>query len=98
HLRLHSFPTRRSSDLLGVSLAVGLAEKRDGKIGAVHYNSQAALFGQGVKEMIRLLDLIGGKPENIIHGAGDLYVTVFGGRTRKRSEEHTSELQSRFDL
>ena len=33
--------------------------------------------------MIRLLDLIGGKPENIIHGAGDLYVTVFGGRTRK---------------
>ena len=35
---------------LGVSLAVGLAEKRDGEIGAVHYNSQAALFGQGVKE------------------------------------------------
>lgn len=68
---------------LGVSLAVGLAEKRDGKIGAVHYNSQAALFGQGVKEMIRLLGLIGGGPENIIHGAGDLYVTVFGGRTRK---------------
>ena len=68
---------------LGVSLSVGLAEKRDGKIGAVHYNSQAALFGQGVKEMMQLLDLIGGGPENIIHGAGDLYVTVFGGRTRK---------------
>ena len=68
---------------LGVSLAVGLAEKRDGKTGAVHYNSQAALFGQGVREMIRLLALIGGGPENIIHGAGDLYVTVFGGRTRK---------------
>ena len=67
---------------LGVTLAVGLAEKRDGKIGAVHYNSQAALFGQGVKEMIQLLDLIGGGPENIIHGAGDLFVTVFGGRTR----------------
>ena len=30
---------------LGVSLAVGLAEKRDGKIGSQHYNSQAALFG-----------------------------------------------------
>ena len=44
---------------LGVSLAVGLAEKRDGEIGAVHYNSQAALFGQGVKEMIHLLELIG---------------------------------------
>ncbi len=68
---------------LGVTLAVGLAEKRDGKIGAQHYNSQAALFGQSVKEMSRLLELIGGKPENIVHGAGDLYVTVFGGRTRK---------------
>ena len=68
---------------LGVSLAVGLAEKRDRKIGSQHYNSQAALFGQSVKEMTKLLELIGGKPENIIHGAGDLYVTIFGGRTRK---------------
>ena len=68
---------------LGVTLAVGLAEKRDGKIGAVHYNSQAALFGQGLKEMIQLLELIGGGPENIVHGGGDLFVTVFGGRTRK---------------
>ncbi len=68
---------------LGVTLAVGMAEKRDGKIGAQHYNSQAALFGQSVKEMGKLLDIIGGKPENLIHGVGDLYVTVFGGRTRK---------------
>ena len=67
---------------LGVSLAVGLAEKRDGKIGAVHYNSQAALFGQSVREMTKLLEIIGGGPENIIFGAGDLYVTIFGGRTR----------------
>lgn len=68
---------------LGVSLAVGLAEKRDGKIGAVHYNSQAALFGQSIREMSKLLELIGGGPENIIFGGGDLYVTIFGGRTRK---------------
>ena len=68
---------------LAVSLAVGLAEKRDGHEGAVHYNSQAALFGQSVKEMTGLLKLIGGGPENIIYGAGDLYVTIFGGRTRK---------------
>lgn len=68
---------------LGVTLAVGMAEKRDGKIGAQHYNSQAALFGQSVKEMGKLLEIIGGKPENLIHGVGDLYVTVFGGRTRK---------------
>jgi glycerol-3-phosphate dehydrogenase (NAD(P)+) len=33
--------------------------------------------------MMQLLALIGGGPENIIHGAGDLYVTIFGGRTRR---------------
>lgn len=68
---------------LGVSLAIGLAEKRDGQIGAQHYNSQAALFGQSMKEMKKLLAIAGGKEENLIHGIGDLYVTVFGGRTRK---------------
>lgn len=67
---------------LGVTLAVGLAEKKEG-IGVQHYNSQAALFGQSVSEMRRLLTLIGGGDDNIIYGAGDLYVTVFGGRTRK---------------
>ena len=67
---------------LGVSLAVGLAEKKEG-IGAIHYNSQAALFGQGVREMRKLLAIVGGKDDNIVYGAGDLYVTVFGGRTRK---------------
>ena len=64
---------------LGVSLAVGLSEKRDGTL---HYNSQAALFGQSVKEMRKLLALFGGHDDNIIYGAGDLYVTIFGGRTR----------------
>ena len=33
--------------------------------------------------MRRLLKLVGGEDENIYLGAGDLYVTVFGGRTRK---------------
>ncbi len=64
---------------LGVTLAVGLSEERDGKL---HYNSQAALFGQSVREMRRLLAICGGKDELIYLGIGDLYVTVFGGRTR----------------
>ena len=68
---------------LGVTLAVGLAEKRDGKIGALHYNSQAALFGQASKEMKRLLEYMGAREESILMGIGDLYVTVYGGRTRK---------------
>ena len=67
---------------LGVSLAVGLALGPDGT-GKEHFNSQAALFGQSVKEMKQLLTIVGGGEENIIYGAGDLYVTIFGGRTRK---------------
>ena len=68
---------------LGVTLAVGLAEKRDGRIGAVHYNSQAALFGQASREMRELLKYLGAKNEDsLMLGVGDLYVTVFGGRTR----------------
>jgi len=67
---------------LGVSLAIGLAIGPDGS-GHEHYNSQAGLFGQSVKEMVHLLKLVGGGEENIILSAGDLYVTVFGGRTRK---------------
>lgn len=68
---------------LGVALAIGLSEKAEGQEGKEHYNSQAALFGQSVREMRRLLRLVGGNDDNIVFGAGDLYVTVFGGRTRK---------------
>ena len=68
---------------LGVSLAMGLSEKREGVEGKFHYNSQAALFGQSIKEMRRILALTGSLDENIVFGAGDLYVTIFGGRTRR---------------
>lgn len=68
---------------LAVSLAVGLSERREGVGGKEHYNSQAALFGQSVREMRKLLRLTGSGDDNIVLGAGDLYVTVFGGRTRK---------------
>ena len=65
---------------LAVTLAVGLSLKRDNTL---HYNSQAALFGQSVKEMQKLLTLFGFGSENIVFGTGDLYVTIFGGRSRK---------------
>ena len=68
---------------LGVSLAIGLSYRREGRV-FEHYNSQAALFAQAAREMYQLLGLCDGKPEeNIFLGVGDLYVTVFGGRTRK---------------
>lgn len=68
---------------LGVSLAIGLQERVDG-IGCVEsYNTQAALFGQSIREMRRLLALLGGGEDKIELGASDLYVTIFGGRTRR---------------
>ena len=67
---------------LGVCLAIGMSYRREGRE-FEHYNSQAALFGQAVREMSRLIGLCGGRADNIMLGAGDLYVTVFGGRTRK---------------
>ncbi len=67
---------------LGVSLAIGMVEAKDG-IGCTEaYNPQAALFSQSVKEMGKMIALVGGGPENIVYAAGDLYVTIFGGRTR----------------
>ncbi len=68
---------------LGVSLAVGLEESQRGVGCTQTYNPQAALFGQSVKEMARFLKLVGGRDESLVYGAGDLYVTIFGGRTRK---------------
>ncbi|MBD5560023.1 MAG: glycerol-3-phosphate dehydrogenase [Clostridia bacterium] len=67
---------------LAVCMAVGLSEAANAD-GHPNYNSQAALFGQGVREIMRLLEIYGGGAENIVYAAGDMYVTIFGGRTRK---------------
>ena len=68
---------------LGVTLAVGLQEAAEGPEAVPAYNPQAALFGQSVREMSRLIALTGGGAENVSWAAGDLYVTIFGGRTRR---------------
>lgn len=67
---------------LAVSLSIGVVEKEQGDSVSV-YNPQAALFAQASEEMRQLIELCGGKPESLMYGAGDLYVTVFGGRSRK---------------
>ena len=71
-----------STDVVGIESAVAL--KNGYALGlALHFNSQAAVFGQAVREMSKLLDMQGaGTLENLCVGAGDLYVTVYGGRTR----------------
>lgn len=68
---------------LGIALTVGLNQKEFGIDSQLHFNSQAAVFGQGVKEMHRLLEFQGAATlDNLAVGVGDLYVTVYGGRTR----------------
>ena len=68
---------------LGVALTVGLNQRKFGLDSELHYNSQAAIFGQAVREMSKLLKLQGADDlNNLATGIGDLYVTVYGGRTR----------------
>ena len=68
---------------LGIALTIGLNQKEFGLDSELHFNSQAAVFGQAVKEMYRLLEYQGAATlENMSVGYGDLYVTVYGGRTR----------------
>ena len=68
---------------LGIALTIGINQKNFGLDSELHYNSQAAVFGQAVKEMYKLLDYQGAATlENMSVGYGDLYVTVYGGRTR----------------
>ena len=68
---------------LGIALTIGLNQKAFGIDSELHFNSQAAVFGQSVREMYKLLKLQGAEDfDNLVLGAGDLYVTVYGGRTR----------------
>ncbi len=68
---------------LGVALTIGLNQKAFGIDSELHFNSQAAVFGQAVREMSKLLKLQGADDlNNLVIGLGDLYVTVYGGRTR----------------
>ena len=67
---------------LGIALTIGLNQKNLGD-DTLHFNSQAAVFGQAAKEMYRLLEFQNALTlNNMCVGYGDLYVTVYGGRTR----------------
>lgn len=68
---------------LGIALTIGVNQKNFGIDSTLHFNSQAAVFGQSMKEMYRLLEFQRALTlNNLGVGIGDLYVTVYGGRTR----------------
>ncbi len=68
---------------LAVALTIGENIRISGNEEEMHYNSQAAVFLQASREMDRLVELLGGSRDSFMVGIGDLYVTVYGGRTRK---------------
>ena len=80
---LESAVALKNGYALAIALTIGLVNRHNGPQAGLHFNSQAAAFYQAVKEMRLLLEMQGASRncENI--GIGDLYVTVYGGRTRK---------------
>src|SRR5207249_12081106 len=91
HPALHSFPTRRSSDLPS---RAGAAQGSNGRRRGTRAAPRTTIAVQGA----RVHNL-----KNIsLEIPRDSLVVVTGlsgsGKSSLRSEEHTSELQSRFDL
>ena len=70
---------------LAVGMMVGIFDRTGADGLASMYNAQAALFAQSCREMRLLLKSQNLKEEYAagLPGAGDLYVTVYGGRTLK---------------
>ena len=68
---------------LGVAMTIGLVNRDLGANAGLHYNSQAGAFYQAAREMMQLLEMFKASEDCKIIGIGDLYVTVYGGRTRK---------------
>ena len=68
---------------LSVGFAEGELQREDDTDGPYrNHNYEAALFGQGAREMGQLLQLLGGRPDTAygLAGVGDMYVTSAGGR------------------
>src|SRR5690606_41420601 len=90
HPPLLPFPTRRSSDLAHQAHHLGPLQAAFGQAGQVRRNASAGCLGQ------RLL------PEWFFHGAKRIVMAAaphhLEVRLGQRSEEHTSELQSRENL
>jgi glycerol-3-phosphate dehydrogenase (NAD(P)+) len=69
------------------AIAVGIAEGLSGRFAGdtdhhAFANARAAMFAQGMVDMVRLAEARGGRAATVLGlaGAGDLYVTCVGGR------------------
>ena len=80
---LESAVALKNGYALAIAMTIGLVNREHGPKAGLHYNSQAGAFYQAVKEMRLLLEMQGASRDCENIGIGDLYVTVYGGRTRK---------------
>ena len=80
---LESAVALKNAYAMAVTLAVGLNTRWHGEDEPQHYNSQAGTFTQAVRETHALMQMQGGTFESECIGLGDLYVTIFSGRTRR---------------
>lgn len=80
---LESAVALKNGYALAIAMTIGLVNRDLGPDAGLHYNSQAGAFYQAVKEMRYLLEMQGASRDCENIGIGDLYVTVYGGRTRK---------------
>lgn len=79
---LESAVALKNGYALGIALTIGLCERENGRDCGLHFNSQAGVFYQAVREMKKLLRMQNATEDCESIGFGDLYVTVYGGRTR----------------
>lgn len=80
---LESAVALKNGYALAVALTIGLVNRANGPDAGLHFNSQAGAFFQATKEMRKLLAVQKAEEDCVNIGIGDLYVTVYGGRTRK---------------
>src|SRR5690606_40389549 len=96
HVRLHSLPTRRASDLFGIT------RWWKGRIEPVHELDRPQVVPVAIPETEPPVPMITGALEVPLHRQGHPPVEAIElpvvGHTSVRSEEHTSELQSRENI
>jgi glycerol-3-phosphate dehydrogenase (NAD(P)+) len=81
---IESCAALKNAYAMGIGFAAGLHEAAGGAPGSVAlHNYEAAVFAQAVREMQRIVMLLGGNPASAagLAGVGDLNVTCNGGRT-----------------
>lgn len=69
---------------MGVAFPAGIHQKSGGSVGSLGmHNLEAALFAQSLREMQKIVTLLGGDANTVagLAGSGDLDVTNNGGRT-----------------